>query len=157
MMKRLRTIASVLALLFSASFAFAGKPEGSMDLKVSMPRPSTHYVHVEFRCDSIRSEVLDFKLPVWTPGYYMIMDYAKNVRSFSARDGAGQPLDWEKTSKNSLEGEGRETPSSVVVSYDVYALRNRSSRSKARWTTSQAFLSPTSLFMYVAGRHRASR
>ncbi len=150
-MKRLRAIAPLLALFFSASFSFAEKPEGSMDLRVSMPRPSTHYVHVEFRCDSIRSEVLDFKLPVWTPGYYIVMDYARNVQNFSARDGAGQPLDWQKTSKSTWRVKSANT-SPVVVSYDVYAFGKSVVEVEGSVDDDQAFLSPTSLFLYVAGR-----
>ena len=38
-------------------------------------------------------------MPVWTPGYYVIMDYPKNVVNFRAEDGAGHALAWEKTAK----------------------------------------------------------
>lgn len=150
-MKRLRTIAPLLALFFSASSAFAEKPEGSIDVRVSMPRPSTHYVHVEFRCDSIRSEILDFTLPVWTPGYYIVMDYAKNVMNFSARDGGGQPLDWQKISKSTWRVKSGNSDA-VVVSYDVYAFAKSVIEVEGSVDDGQAFLSPTSLFMYVSGR-----
>lgn len=150
-MKRLRLIAPLLTLFSFASFAFAEKPEGTMAVSVSMPRPNTHYVHVEFRCDSIRSEILDFKLPVWTPGYYIVMDYAKNVQNFSARDGTGQPLDWQKISKSTWRVKsGNSSP--LVVSYDVYAFAKSVVEVEGSLDDGQAFLSPTSLFLYVAGR-----
>ncbi|HEX7614708.1 MAG TPA: PDZ domain-containing protein [Thermoanaerobaculia bacterium] len=142
-------IASLAALLLSAPFAFAGPPVGTTAFTVSIERPSTHYVHVEFRCDSVAGESLDFKLPAWTPGYYMITDYAKNVFGFRARDGAGRPLDWEKTSKNTWRVTAEATDT-VVVGYDVYAFARSVVESSV--DDGQAFLSPAGLFMYVAGR-----
>jgi predicted metalloprotease with PDZ domain len=145
---RLRAIAFLAALLIPARFAL-GAPLPTMAFTVSIERPTTHYVHVEFRCDAVAGEVLDFKLPAWTPGYYMIMDYAKNVAGFRARDGAGRPLGWEKTSKNTwrVKAEGA---NEVVVDYDVYALARSVVESSV--DDGQAFISPASLFMYVSGR-----
>src|SRR5664279_2103799 len=148
-LKRPQVIASLAALLLSAPFAFAGPPVGTTAFTVSIERPSTHYVHVEFRCDSVAGESLDFKLPAWTPGYYMITDYAKNVFGFRARDGAGRPLDWEKTSKNTWRVTAEATDT-VVVGYDVYAFARSVVESSV--DDGQAFLSPAGLFMYVAGR-----
>jgi predicted metalloprotease with PDZ domain len=150
-LKRFRVIATLVAFLASAPFAFAEQPVGTMVFTVSVERPTTHYFHIEFRCDSVAGEVLDFKLPSWTPGYYMITDYAKNVLGFRARDGAGRPLDWEKISKSTwrVKAEGTNT---VVVSYDIYAFARSVVESSV--DDGQAFISPTSLFMYVSGRLR---
>ena len=148
-LKRPQLIVSLAALLISAPFAFAGLSVGTMAFTVSIERPSTHYVHVEFRCDSVAGEILEFKLPAWTPGYYMITDYAKNVLGFRATDGAGRPLDWKKTSKNTWKVHAEAT-NTVVVSYDVYAFARSVVESSV--DDGQAFLSPASLFMYVSGR-----
>lgn len=148
-LKRPQLIASLAALLISAPFAFAGPPVGTMAFTVSIERPSTHYVHVEFQCDSVAGEILEFKLPAWTPGYYMIMDYAKNVIGFRARDGAGRPLDFEKTSKNTWTVYAEAT-NTVIVGYDVYAFAKSVVESSV--DDGQAFLSPASLFMSVSGR-----
>ncbi len=148
-LKRLRVVAALAAVLIPAPFAFAGSPLGTMAFTVSIDRPATHYVHVEFQCDAVKGEILDFKLPAWTPGYYMLMDYAKNVLGFRARDGAGRPLEWAKVSKNTwrVKAEGANT---VVVGYDVYAFARSVVESSV--DDGQAFLSPASLFMYVSGR-----
>lgn len=88
-------------------------------------------------------------MPVWTPGYYVIMDYPKNVLDFRAEDGAGHALAWEKTSKNIWRVKsGRAT--SVTVSYDVYAFNLFCAESCL--DDSQGFITPTSVFMYLAGR-----
>ena len=35
----------------------------------------------------VTGESLEFSLPVWTPGYYQLMTYAKQIEGFSATDG----------------------------------------------------------------------
>ena len=71
-----------------------------MAFTVSMPRPADHVYHVVFRCEGLAGPTLDFKMPAWTPGYYGLFDFAKNVRNFRAEDGAGRPLAWERTTAN---------------------------------------------------------
>jgi hypothetical protein len=39
-------------------------------------------------------------MPVWTPGYYRIMDYPQERRDFRAEDDSGGALPWEKTTKS---------------------------------------------------------
>jgi predicted metalloprotease with PDZ domain len=96
--------------------------QGTMAFTVSMEQPHTHYYHVIFRCQGLRGETCDFKMPAWTPGYYRIMDYAQNVLNFRAEDGAGNPLAWKKAAKNIWRIRSGDA-SSIKVSYDVYAFR----------------------------------
>ena len=109
-----------LSILAVASFAFGQTPPGTMAFTVSMDRPATHYYHVEFRCDGLQGATQDFKMPVWMPGYYRIMDYSKDVVNFKAMDGTGRALAWAKTTKNTWQVKTANAPV-VVVSYDVYA------------------------------------
>ncbi len=101
----------------------AAAPAERISITVSMDQPSTHYFHVELRVENVRARSLDVKLPAWTPGYYLIMDYAKNVLNFRAEDGRRQPLAWEKEAKNTWRLQTSPV-STVVVSYDVYAFSN---------------------------------
>jgi predicted metalloprotease with PDZ domain len=138
-----------LLFLLAASLAFSAPREGTMAFTVSMDLPNTHYYHVVFRCDGLKGETQDFKMPAWTPGYYMIMDYARNVLNFRAEDGAGKPLAWEKSAKNTWRvRSGR--AASITVSYDVYAFGR--SVAESNLDDSQGFISSTGVFMHVAGR-----
>jgi predicted metalloprotease with PDZ domain len=120
-----------------------------ISLAVSMDQPSTHYFHVVFRVDGIRSDTLDVKLPAWTPGYYQILDYARNVLNFRAEDAAGLAIGWEKTTKNTWRlRTGR--ASTVAVTYDVYAFAP--SVADSYLDDGRAFICPAGVFMYVAGR-----
>ena len=90
MRPRLRLTAVAIAVLFVASAALAQPPAVTMAFTVSMERPTTHYFHVVFRCEGLKGPTQDFKMPAWTPGYYQIMDYARNVLNFRAEDGTGR-------------------------------------------------------------------
>ena len=83
-----------------------------------MPQPANHLFHVALRCDGLKGEIQDFKLPVWHPGYYRILDYAKNVSNFRAEDAAGHALPWEKTTRNTWRVAAENAPS-IILNYDV--------------------------------------
>jgi len=127
----------------------AQKPAGSMYYTVSMDQPSNHYYKVEFRYEGVNSDVTDLKMPVWTPGYYMVLDLARNVVGFSASDGAGKALPFEKTAKNTwhISNSGTQT---LNVSYYVFA--TRSSVAEPYLAENRGFISPTGIFMHVAGK-----
>ena len=129
------------------SHALGQKSNGILAFTISMEEPNTHFYHVDLRCGRLKGETQDFKMPAWTPGYYRIMDYAKNVLNFHAADGAGKPLMWEKTAKNVWRVKsGRAT--TVTVSYDVYAFTLFVAESYLGDT--QGFISPAGVFMHPA-------
>jgi len=143
------TVLLAMSFLLIASSTLGAKPEGTMAFVVSMEQPNTHLYHVAFRCDGLKGETQDFKMPVWTPGYYVIMDYPKNVLNFRAEDGASRALTWEKTAKNIWRVNSRGA-TSVTVSYDVYAFNLFCAESCL--DDSQGFITPASVFMNLAGR-----
>ncbi len=79
-----------------------------------------HYVSVTLEMDGLQGkEYLDFKMPVWTPGSYLIREFSRNVVDLTARSGV-QSLPVTKLDKNTwrveLNRRGR-----VILSYRVYA------------------------------------
>jgi predicted metalloprotease with PDZ domain len=149
MRPRLHLTAGAIAILFVASTALAGPQPGTITFTISMERPTTHYFHIVLRCEGLKGEIEDFKMPAWTPGYYRIMDYAKNVVRFQAEDGAGTPLAWEKTAKNTWRVKTGRAPV-VSVSYDVYAFAQ--SVADSYLDDARAFIVPAGVFMHVAGQ-----
>ncbi len=131
---RLKLTACGIALMLAVSLAHgqtaprkpavgqnaAGKLGARLAFTVSMDQPATHIYHVVFRCEGLTGPTHDFKMPVWSPGYYAVLDFPKNVRNFSAADGAGRPLAWEKVTPNDWRVETGKA-SVVVVTYDVLA------------------------------------
>ncbi len=100
----------------------ATKPEPpTVSYTVSMPRPATHLLEVEMRIDWKQMPAeLDLKMPVWTPGSYLIREYARHVQNFAAGDGSADQLKWSKANKNTwrIITKGKQ---SVTVTYKVYA------------------------------------
>jgi predicted metalloprotease with PDZ domain len=123
---------------------------------VSMPRPDTHLLQVELRARAAGAAnlpaQLDLMMPVWTPGSYLVREYARHVQDFAARGAAGRELAWRKTNKNTWRvetGGARE----VAVSYAVYAneLTVRTNELNDR----HAFWNNSALLMYPEGHLNA--
>jgi predicted metalloprotease with PDZ domain len=146
-----RAIVLCIAVLITAPLAPAQQPAGTLAFTVSMERPSTHYYHVVFRCEGMEGDTQDFKMPAWTPGYYRIMDYARNVVSFRAEDGAGNPLAWEKVTKNTWRVQSGQA-AVITVSYDVYAFAQ--SVADSYLDEDRGFIVPAGVFMHPAGQIR---
>src|SRR5262249_20276560 len=123
--------------------------DGKMAIALSMEQPATHYYHVVFRVDGLKGDGQDFKLPVWTPGYYRIMDYAKNVVNFKASDAGGHALEWRKTAKNTWHVDSR-TSRTFSVSSDVYA--NNPFVAESFRDDPRGYITPAGVFMHVAGQ-----
>ncbi|MGB8958796.1 MAG: PDZ domain-containing protein [Candidatus Aminicenantales bacterium] len=142
-------IVFVLALTPAPGPAQARSAAPSISITVSMDRPASHYYHVVIRADGLGGGAQDFKMPVWTPGYYRIMDYAKFVKDFGAEDGDGRELPVEKTAKNTWRVRASKAPS-IVVSYDVYAFTRFVADSYL--SDDGGFITPAGVFMHIAGR-----
>lgn len=121
----------------------------TISFTISMENPNNHYFHVSLNYSGISSESVDFKLPSWTPGYYMIMDYAKYIVNFKAVSSSGESLSWEKTAKNVWKVQTVKT-NAVTVSYDVFSFRT--SVADSFLDDGRGFISPTGIFMYPAGK-----
>jgi predicted metalloprotease with PDZ domain len=139
---------AVAILIAAIPAAFSQPTEGAMAITLSMDHPATHYYHVVFRVEGLKGGAQDFKLPAWTPGYYRIMDYSKNLVNFRASDGAGHSLDWSKTAKNTWHVDSHNA-GSITVSYDVYAFNPFVAESFLDDT--RGYITPASLFLHVAG------
>jgi hypothetical protein len=88
------------AVLVAVCAHLAAQTVAPVLFTVSMPQPANRIFHVNMRVTGVAGETQDFKMPVWTPGYYRVIDYAKNVSNLRAHDAAGHELAWEKTTRN---------------------------------------------------------
>ena len=138
---------ALLLLLFVALPGFYAMAASVMNYRVQF---DTHkdYLEVELSASDLSSGETLFKLPVWAPGYYLIVDFPKNLSDFRVTDVAGAPLPWTKVGKNGwLVANG--THSQIKVSYRIYA--NSSSVAESLINNERAFVAPNGVFMYVEG------
>lgn len=115
---------------------------------VAMSHRHTHLFEVELTVDGIADGVVELVLPSWTPGSYMIRDYARHVQEFEAR-AAGEPARWRKTAKDAWRVETGGTRR-VVVRYRVYAFDLTVRTCHLDGT--HGFFTPAALLMFVPGR-----
>jgi len=149
MKKTCLSVVFVLLLMETLIYGVTQKADGKLQFTVSMEKPQNHCYHVRISCQGLTGGTHDFIMPAWTPGYYLIMNHAKNVLNFHAADLAGKPLAWEKIDKNTWRiKNGRE--SFILVDYDVYAFGR--SVAESYLDDERGFISPTSVFMHIAGR-----
>ncbi len=91
--------------------------------QVAMPHPESHLFEVTLHLKGYQLPTLDLKLPVWTPGSYLVREYAKHLQDFSAQAG-GKPLPWHRLSKNHWQVETStlgESDRTIEVRYRVFA------------------------------------
>jgi predicted metalloprotease with PDZ domain len=61
---------------------------------------------------------LEVRLPVWSPGSYLVREYARLLQEFAATDGSDRPLPWQKVAKNSWRIAGTGT---IRIRYVLFA------------------------------------
>jgi len=140
----------LISIVFIASICFVSCTRGvdKMEYTISMENPSTHYYHVTLSYNGVNSKTIDCKLPVWAPGYYLVINYSKNLLNFKAEDKDGTPLDWEKTTKNTWKVQTNDAKD-LTISYDIYAFAQ--SVAEPFLDANRGFIPPTGVFMYVDG------
>lgn len=67
---------------------------------LQFPAPHTHYVEVAMTIPTGGRPIVNLHMAVWTPGSYLVREYARHVEAVEARAAGGQPLSVEKVSKN---------------------------------------------------------
>lgn len=147
-MKRFKTLLTIgfIAVLNAGFFASA---QESISYKLSMPEPHTHYFHVEIAVDRGSSDSLDFKLPVWAPGSYLVRDFPKHIEGFQAYDEKGALLPFSKITKNTWRVAAANAER-VVVKYQTYAFET--SVRTSFLDASHGFVSGSSVFMFIDGK-----
>jgi predicted metalloprotease with PDZ domain len=86
---------------------------------VRFPEPSTHYLSVEARLPTEGQSEVEIFLPVWTPGSYLVREYARNIEAISVSGQNGTPLPFTKSRKNRWRVE-TDGASEILFRYRVY-------------------------------------
>lgn len=85
---------------------------------ISVSSPSTPVASVEVHVPTRKGATVDLMMPVWSPGFYRVEDYAAKVQDFSARTANGTALTVEQPAKNRWRVTTNGA-SSIVVSYKL--------------------------------------
>lgn len=143
----IRSLLLALAPLTYAATAATSTP--SIEFKLSIPNPSAKTVHVTMRCTGLEGESHDFHMSAWMPGFYRLLYYADKVTNFQATGDHNNPLESQKTTRNTwrIVTAGSH---SAILDYDVAGTTRFAAQSLV--DESRAYLAPPSLFFYVDNR-----
>ena len=130
---------SVLLLLLAL-----GLSARSIHYTLSMPEPHTHLFEVEMTLEGARGTQV-VALPVWTPGSYLVREYARNVQDISARSEDDSVLKIKKVDKNHWEIKAKGSQD-IIISYRVYAYEH--SVRTSYLNADHALVVPASVLMY---------
>ena len=116
--------------------------------QVDLSERNMQQVTIEARFTEVTGDTLDFHLPVWRSGLYLVLDFVGTVSGLEVSDENGEPLAFEQTAKSSWRVSRPDAGSGdVVVRYRVYAdsLTDRTRHVNA----DHAFLNPAAVFVYA--------
>lgn len=119
----------------------------SIHYQVAMSQPESHLFEVTLSVQGWQDSVLNLKMPVWTPGSYLVREYAKHLQDFSADTGDGQQqLLSCKIGKNHWQVETANT-TEIRVRYRVFA--NELSVRTNHLDTTHGYFNGAALFFFI--------
>lgn len=152
-MSRHRRFVPFLALAFVFTFQIVALGQkGKLDVTytVKLTDPATQQFNVVTDIKNISQDRLDLALPTWTPGWYVVENYAKNLLRFTVTDAQGKWVQPRMTRKQtwSVDTKGLKQIR-VEYSYRATVL----GLNQAKITPDYAFFTGIQLFLEPVG-HR---
>lgn len=121
--------------------------KSQINYHISFREPQAHYVEIALFISGFEGDNIALKMPVWTPGSYLVREYSRHVESFTARAGeANIPV--RKTAKNTWEVANH--PEGITINYRLYGFET-SVRTNFI-DSDHAFLSSAATFLYIDGK-----
>lgn len=139
-----KTLSAIVILL---AVGMTAKSQVKIGFEVSFIEPQAHYAEIEMTISGVVKDYIDVKMPVWTPGSYLVREFSKSVEGFAATAN-GKSLKYGKVRKNAWRIYSAKA-NSIKIKYRVYAFEVSVRTSFIDET--HAFLSSTSIFMYPEG------
>jgi predicted metalloprotease with PDZ domain len=132
----------------TATLNLAGSAEPIRYL-IRFPAPQTHYVEVEAQMPVVKGTEVELVMPVWTPGSYLVREYARHLEELSVTDPDGKPLELSKVRKNRWRVKTGEA-AGITAKYRVYS---RTMSVQGNWVDgSFALLNGAATFLTLAGQ-----
>ena len=147
-MKKIKVTALFSLILFFMNINTSNAvTPAKISYNVTFPQVQAHYVDIEMNIEHLNQSTLVLKMPVWTPGSYLVREFAKSVEGFTV-SANGKEIPFVKTRKNwwSINTKGL---NHVTIKYKVYCFEV--SVRTAFVDISHAFLSTSGIFMYPEG------
>jgi len=152
MIKRNTVRLFLIALLFICAPSVFAQNDFSVEYTVEVADIEQQLFHVTTEVKNIRQSQLNLSLPVWTPGWYTIENYARNILRFQITDSKGARLNHRMTHKQTWQVDTKDIDS-IKVEFDYRA--RTLALNQARIAKDFAFFTGTQLFLMAEGRRNA--
>ncbi|MCY6490536.1 M61 family metallopeptidase [Leptolyngbya sp. GGD] len=109
---------------------------------IAMPQPETHLFEVTLQIRNCQSATVELKMPVWTPGSYLVREYSRHLQGFKSAS------PWRKLAKNhyQISTEGKD---SIELRYQIFA--NELTVRTNHLDENHGYFNGAALFFYVPG------
>lgn len=107
-----------------------------------------HLFEIKIQIIGNTNKEIDLAIPAWSPGRYVIHNFAKNIQDFSAQTQTGKKLFWQKLDKQTwrIESLGE---NNLEIEYKVFA--DDLSGTFSQLNQDHANFNGASIFMYLVG------
>ena len=153
--QRVINLLATMFVLVAVQLAAGQKNALSIDYTVELTEPQSKQFRIVTEIKNIKQDRLDLSLPTWTPGWYTVENYGKNLLRFRVTDASGKVIRHTMSRKQTWNIPTKGV-NAIRVEYfyraDVLALN------QAKITDDYAFFTGIQLFMQPEGyRHLPSR
>ncbi len=119
----------------------------TMFYQVAMPEPQCHLFEVTLHISHWKKKTLNLKMPVWTPGSYLVREYARHVQDFQAiSSSSNELLVNHKIAKNHWQII-TEHETDITVKYQVFA--NELTVRTNHLDSTHGYFNGAALFMFI--------
>ncbi|BAP17215.1 M61 family metallopeptidase [cyanobacterium endosymbiont of Epithemia turgida] len=121
---------------------------------VAMPQPNSHVFEVKLQVSQWQESILELGMPLWTPGSYLVREYARHIQSFSASSSQNKiKLPSQKISKNHWIIETGNI-NDITIDYQVYA--NELTVRTNHLDGTHGYFNGAALFYFIPGLEKQS-
>ena len=110
----------LLVFVFGVQLSFAQKDALQIAYTVELKDPATQQFHITTEIKNISQPELALSLPTWTPGWYTVENYGKNLLRFAVTDDKGNRMPLRMTRKQTWNLDTSKTKT-IKVNYDYRA------------------------------------
>ena len=145
-MKKKLIITPLIIIIFMHSSLAKSANKVQISYVVSFPEAVAHYTNIEMNISGLNQKFIEVKMPVWTPGSYLVREFSKNIESLNVYSD-GKVVHWQKVNKNTWKVNTNGL-NSITIKYKVYCYEMSVRTSYVN--ASHAFLCNTGVFLYPA-------
>jgi predicted metalloprotease with PDZ domain len=119
----------------------------NLSYQVHISQPTSHLFEVTLHLTNWQESVLNLKMPVWTPGSYLIREYSRHLQDFSViNTDNNTQIAWQKIGKNHWQINTKSL-NNITVKYRIFA--NELTVRTNHLDATHGYFNGAALFLYI--------